>query len=1230
MKLHLPTTLRTALLAAFVGVSAAFAEDQASTAPAAYSFLYSQTSTPHAVSAEGWAHIQYGAPSVANNSNWALTLTATNITPHLTEVNEDGEQYQYATLISRESTTVNITNNNPSNWKLVGQPHAFRIYIAPDGDIALFYQNKNGGYTTTKLDNIKDSDWTSIAELSVTITYNSEEKCLSLTSGYIRRTEEGETKYFTPVETIKYNLPANFFTQRSALNDENYLRAAVGAGASLTSTLVYESGNKGWCIEGWTILDKMIDGSEYYNTTGTKPVKFSLANDHKVQFLDNDGVIYLENGTYTYSNATTAIADPASGSSSCSVGFGAAQGAVLTIERDALSNSVYNTINPVGLRVVGNGTVEIGMNAGDTINLVELSNSGTLALTNAGAATLNITTANTSPSASITAVKDLTINTGVDKDNKPLGLQAKDITVAGGSLTINGNAASTVLANKIAASSQATLVGQYRANEITAGEKLQLGTTATNGAANVTASIVKAGTDIEVNGSLKADEVVAKQLITKKVTVATTSATAATLLSGNVSADSSGIKANTLTSANIIVDGDTIATAVSTQDRISITDTTLTAGALTAGTIDLQGSYNLGATEITANQVNDGTTNISGAVTIENAAVYTNDAGKRLISASSIKADTVAIGKNTLLIGADVTATNEMTIAQGSSVNYADITAGTTLDIGTNATLEGVSISTQLGTHVGDGATLKQVILESGALTNGSNSNVSLDGLTVITSGTGDPLTTTNIGGTNGDAVQITNDVDSVQISGKLDGNNLEISKLTINAEGLVFNEGEEKTYNFMTGDSLEYTYDENRDQINIDSYVHAKIDFDDSNGIIQVIGTKDSAGIKKALADSHNRTVAIKAMDEALGNTPALATRAATAKSPLQEIHEYVGHVMRYDETSRKDVLSAASGASLAALADTQRRGLRDVQDNLRNRIIQMGGGTSAGLTTDWEYVGLQAWAQADGGLASTSGSGDEWGYDYDTMGATVGANIDLTANTVIGMSFSASYGEITVDDSTDHAKGNNDAQYISFFARHNKERWVQMFIFTYGMNEMDMERSVLGYNAKGDTKGETFSAYYELGYTLGIDYEYEHIVQPLVSVSFTSASVDAFEEAGSIGNAGINYANNSYFYGQVAIGARYQGVLYETVHERNAVVEARALITHDFGDTTDEASVALAGSKEYTVKGADSSGMGFKIGAGLSIPVEQHTTLYADVDYTSAPDYSGFRGNIGVRYDF
>ena len=112
-----------------------------------------------------------------------------------------------------------------------------------------------------------------------------------------------------------------------------------------------------------------------------------------------------------------------------------------------------------------------------------------------------------------------------------------------------------------------------------------------------------------------------------------------------------------------------------------------------------------------------------------------------------------------------------------------------------------------------------------------------------------------------------------------------------------------------------------------------------------------------------------------------------------------------------------------------------------------------------NWNYV-------CNGGFITTDGSGDESGYDYNTWGATVGANLDLTANTVVGLSFSASYGEISVD-STDHAKGNNDAEYISFFARHQKERWVQMLILTAGMNDMDLERRVLGYTAEGFAKG-------------------------------------------------------------------------------------------------------------------------------------------------------------------
>ena len=93
---------------------------------------------------------------------------------------------------------------------------------------------------------------------------------------------------------------------------------------------------------------------------------------------------------------------------------------------------------------------------------------------------------------------------------------------------------------------------------------------------------------------------------------------------------------------------------------------------------------------------------------------------------------------------------------------------------------------------------------------------------------------------------------------------------------------------------------------------------------------------------------------------------------------------------------------------------------------------------------------------------------------------------------------------------------------------------------------------------------------------------------------------------------------------------MLNQSVYERNTVLELRAMVTADFGDKTDEASVSMAGGKVNTVSGTDTTGVGYTIGAGLSIPVQMQTTLYADVDMTLRTDYTGVRANVGLRYDF
>ena len=565
-------------------------------------------------------------------------------------------------------------------------------------------------------------------------------------------------------------------------------------------------------------------------------------------------------------------------------------------------------------------------------------------------------------------------------------------------------------------------------------------------------------------------------------------------------------------------------------------------------------------------------------------------------------------------------------IASGSVVHAGEIntTAGTTL--GNNVSLINISEEGVVNGTISTGdAAYIYGITNKGEMKTGAGSELvnSTIANTYKTTGT---TTLTNIsvdnasfGGAAGDAFYSESSANTLKFSGVItdkDGSvNLNVTNVALDASNLAFDEeGKEYTYTLLSanGDNT-YNIDGNlKELIYVPAYTWANIVSDGKT--ISVSGVYDETLYKKELVgDSKNRA----------NTMAALEVNATVEGSAAATLHDKLGDVMHTSLKSRQELLDAISGASLSTLADSQRRGVQDVQSSLRNRIIQMGG------TRDDESLGIQAWAQADSSLTSSDSGDEAVGYDYNTWGATVGANVDLSENVVVGMSFSAAYGELDVD-SADKATGNNDAYYVNFFTRHQTGRWTQLLILTVGSNDMDLTRKVDTLTASGSTSGSSYSAYYELGYTLGLNEDFTHVIQPMVSASITSAKVDGYKESGTIGNAALDYDGGSYVYGSVGIGLRYQGVIYESVFERNGVLELRGQITQDFGDTTDEATVSMAGGKTNSVYGTDTSGTGFNLGAGLSIPVQMQTTIFADADMTIRTDYTGFRATVGFRYDF
>ena len=1248
MKLHLPKGLRTALLAVVALTTVSYTAHAAS-APAAYDYMLGTQNGSIVMNSNNRDELYppyYKDPTPDMTKDWVLTIQANKLFG--APCNDDPDFAGGASVIGNIYPEFNVSNLPSGKVPLLSgttgvQDFSFSIYFSPNGTLYALTKDK-------RIELGKDPQGNASLNVGITpisftlkwdVADDSSSGTLTFVSGKVH--EMGNIHDMPAENVVILNIPLNADTAQFYTTGLYTTSDALDTGAHMTD-ISYTLAAKGlggagaaWQITGEADLAS-LKSEVYLDMTQSTPTGKSLGSD-AVTFIGDSGVIMSQTDE-TFDNVVNTQNDILAGGTTASAGFGAGAGARLTVTAKALANVLEQ-----GVRVVGKGTVLLQLDTAEattkaaSVNLKEIGAGTTVELTNNTFLQVNLGDCTVGSGASIIrtaagsdasmtvlldssagAAKSLSLGTIANKKGdltisayqSGSGVTAKEITATGGinfatkvtadSVTAEGgavNASGTLKATNIIGTAVSALgSGSIQAGQIHAGTVAGGGITITAQPAAAAAASTETTPVLSGNVVINENGIVANK-VAAGTEIALTSTSTGSVTAGTLGDENGGV--------TIDVGGKEMTNVVAASTTIS--KNSLTATNLAADSIALADNYSLTATgtltvadTLTAgdNKVTMSADTTAGAgVELKNARIQGNTTGGYDISADSITAQNITIGDNSKLSGATVKASG-------------DITAGA-------ATLQNVSIAQGTFKNTGD---------------------VELNNVTFVGNASDSADTPATFGGTNGTAIEVTASKDgqdieavkSVQVTGtmKADGS-LDISRLVLNAnEQMIFGDDASNmaTYTFMSGNitstsglgSNDYELKLEQNGVYADVTVNG-------DGTVSVTGYQDEERLESEnTSGSANRAAAYQAIVPVM---EADAGVGALNGTPMQAIYNFICRPQN-SVAERTAVLSALSGASTTALADSQRRGVRDVQSNLRNRVIQMGGGTNAGLTTDWKYAGIQAWAQADGGFSTTDGQGDEYGYDFNTTGATVGANLDLTANTVIGMSFSASYGEIEVDGD-DHASGNNDTYYLNLFMRHQSNRWVQMLILTAGLNQMDMERSVMGYQGTGETEGRTFSAYYEVGYTFALDYDFNHILQPLVSVSLTSATVDGYKEEGSIGNAGLDYDGGNYFYGQVGIGVRYQGVLYESVHERCAVLEARALITQDFGDATNEAEVGLlAGGDRYTVEGVDSTGTGFEIGVGLSIPVEQHTTVFADADFTYAPDYMGVRANLGLRYDF
>lgn len=328
-------------------------------------------------------------------------------------------------------------------------------------------------------------------------------------------------------------------------------------------------------------------------------------------------------------------------------------------------------------------------------------------------------------------------------------------------------------------------------------------------------------------------------------------------------------------------------------------------------------------------------------------------------------------------------------------------------------------------------------------------------------------------------------------------------------------------------------------------------------------------------------------------------------------------------------EALAAVAGSSAASLGMALSGDVERQLRAIRNRTTTMGVNLNH-AHPDMPYY--NAWVNAEGDFAELDGEGQYPGYQLDSWGGTLGVDADVTPHLTVGLAVTAMYGDFSTTG-PDRAEGDMDTYYLTLFARYARSAWTHTFVGTLGMADIGIERTVPygsgSYTTHGDTDAVAFGLMYELGRVFVLNDERTACLQPVFNVMYRHAGVDAYTESGS--NAALRVGDQSLDTVTFGVGARVQAEMGESLFNRKAIFESRALARFDVGDRRSSADVGfLHAAGHGTVESAEMGAFGVELGAGLTLPIGTDGALFLDASAEWRSGYTHFNGTLGYRINF
>ena len=372
--------------------------------------------------------------------------------------------------------------------------------------------------------------------------------------------------------------------------------------------------------------------------------------------------------------------------------------------------------------------------------------------------------------------------------------------------------------------------------------------------------------------------------------------------------------------------------------------------------------------------------------------------------------------------------------------------------------------------------------------------------------------------------------------------------------------------------------------------------------------------------ANSYNSEAGARMLYDAAYNSTA---------AELTTMADYMASLITNGQVAAaRRAMAAAAGSVIPSLGAAHRDAAKRQIAAATNRACALSRDTVSAESGD-----VHAWIEVNGGMASLDRCGDEGGYEHRTWGASVGAEMALRKKTAIGLALTASYGDLEAD-AAEHADGDLDNIYLSFYIHTMSKRLHHDFAMMLGYSDASLNRNVnMGdytYRTAGNTRGMSFGAAYELAYDVPLGEQKTSLLQPMMGLSVITTTLDAYDESGA-GGVGLHVDGQKSTVATLTMGTRFITSLTKMIGTVSTL-ELRAALAFDMGDDRGEADVSFLGNRGWTdrVHSAELGIFGLQLGAGVHIPMNEKYIFYLDGGAELRNGSSTWGMSAGVRIGF